>query len=365
MIFFKGLIDNLNKWFLALCNILTKKYFTYLHINRREIIKKRNYKISVHFKLFIILFLTFLTFLLECLIKQRNLLISSLRFNENHLRLLAEKEQDDMNKHIHIDKSWEKYNKYFKDTKLALIEYMLYNWEIRCKYYDVRCTIDGRVWEQEKFKDFYDKLCEDMESIQTMVTEEYEKLKKSSLKDKKLSEFFKKKRKELNKFKDKTKRHWSKNYLKEFKLKYVRYNNKGRNPYSYNKNKYSGINLWLCSDAAFFLIMKSSLLDYILEKWEDYCYYRPIRYTLDGKMWEEEKFKYWYDKLHKDIENMNAMILEEQEKFMEGSHTYEEFINFFKSKKMKCMKFRESIYDWSIQYLNDFKKEWKQLKDKK
>ncbi|CRG84890.1 Plasmodium exported protein, unknown function [Plasmodium relictum] len=351
MIFVKGLIDDLNKWLLEPNIMVRKNYSMYLHITRRGITKNKNGNISIGFK-----FLTILFFILLCFLLEENLSISSIKFNKDHLRMIAERNRENENDHLQTDVLWKRYNKYIEDMERELVKYLLRKWEYLCSKYKIKYTIYGRIWEQEKFEYFLGKL-QAIQDIYHIVAQEYEKFKEGYPTDNELSNFFKNKKKELNEFKYRMKNESLKDYLNNFKEDCKKYGNEKKN--NHEKIK---INKWFCTEDEYLEALKLLLIDYMLLKWEKMCYCYHIRCSLDGRTWEEEKFKNWYDGLHAEIEKFYSMIHEEREKFMKSNFTYEEWFNFYKSKKKECFQLRNSLYNWTSKYLKSCKIDWKKIK---
>ncbi|CRG84867.1 Plasmodium exported protein, unknown function [Plasmodium relictum] len=354
MIFVKGLIDDLNKWLLAQNMNVTKNCSMYLCITRRGITKNKNGNISIGFKFLTILFLLLFFFLLE----QENPSISSIKFNKDHLRMIAERNKENWNDRLQTDVLWKRHNKYIEDMERELVKYLLNKWEYLCKKYKIKYTIYGRIWEQEKFEYFLDKL-QEIQNIYHIVAQEYEKFKKGHPTDNERSKFFKNKKKELNEFKYRMKNESFKNYLNKFKEDCKKYENEKKN--SHEKIK---INKWFCTEDEYLKALKLSLIDYMLPKWEEMCYSSNIRCSLHGRMWEEEKFKNWYDKLNEDIKNFYSVIHKEREKLMKSNFTYQEWFNFYKSKKEECFQLKNSLYNWTSKYLESCEKDRKKIKSK-
>ncbi|CRG85620.1 hypothetical protein PRELSG_9900700 [Plasmodium relictum] len=350
MIFVKGLIDDLNKWLLAQNMNVTKNCSMYLCITRRGITKNKNGNISIGFKFLTILFLLLFFFLLE-----ENVSISSIKFNKDHLRIISERNIENGNGHLQTDILLKRHNEFTRNIEKELVEHLLHKWEYLCRKYKIKYTIYGRVWEQEKFEFFLDKLHE-IKNIFRIVAQEYRKFKEEYPTDDERSKFFKNKKKELNEFKYRMKNESFKNYLNKFEEDCKKCENKK------NSHEELIINKWHCSEEEYLEALRLSLMDYMLPKWEEMCYSSNIRCSLHGRIWEEEKFKNWYDKLIEDIKNFYSVIHEEREKLMKCNFTYQEWFKFYKSKKEECFQLKDSLYNWTNGYLESCIKYWEKIK---
>ncbi|CRG84434.1 Plasmodium exported protein, unknown function [Plasmodium relictum] len=211
MVYFKGSTDKISKGLLALSNMTTKSYCIYSCINKGRITKMRSCIISILFKIFTMLFLMLLCFLLE-----ENLSISITKFNKDYLRMLSEKELKNMNKGAHADKLLESFFEFLKDEKTSLERRAFIKWEDMCFYNNARYSLSGRSWEENKFQKWYDKMQRDIGDFRINAIEEYNKLKDSFSTDEECSCFFKKKRKEWYEYRNNT-YYLFKKYVKDCK----------------------------------------------------------------------------------------------------------------------------------------------------
>ncbi|CRG84710.1 Plasmodium exported protein, unknown function [Plasmodium relictum] len=194
----------------------TKNYSTYLYINNGRITKKRICSILILLKLFTILFLIFLCFLLKCLCILENSSISVIKFNEDHLRMLSEMALEDRNNLEHIDTLSESFFEFLKDKEISLKKRAFKKWEEMCFLENIRYSLHGRSWEKDKFQKWYDHIQKDIDAFRTNAIDEYKKLKENSSTDKECSKFFSMKKKEWKKYKD-SKYKLFKEYVKKCK----------------------------------------------------------------------------------------------------------------------------------------------------
>ncbi|CRG85067.1 Plasmodium exported protein, unknown function [Plasmodium relictum] len=203
MIYFKGSNGDLRKFPLDSNNTTIKSYSTYLHINKGETDKKKSNMFHVCSKFFTVLFLELLCFLLGYLFKEENLQNFVPKFNKDHLRVLGEKESEDVDKLIHLDEPYKKFEKSFNKHIDLLINHTSTSWEDMCYFRNVRISSYGKMWEKEKFEHWVNKTYKNATDFYGKISEEYKIFKKSHPTDKELSTFFKKKKKELYKFEGK------------------------------------------------------------------------------------------------------------------------------------------------------------------
>ncbi|CRG85463.1 Plasmodium exported protein, unknown function [Plasmodium relictum] len=215
---------------------ITNSYPINSHINKGKTDKMNSNTTLIYLKLFTVLFLGFSYFFLERLLKKENMQISVSKFNKNHLKTLAEKESENINKLEYVNELYKKFKEDFKKTAVSLIRNVLENWEDMCYINDVRLSIYGRKWEQEKFEYLFSEILKDIKDIHNKISEEYRIFKKSYHTDKEYLTFFKKKNKDLNQFK-KRQYEWTNKYeekcRKEWKyLERLRNKKKSCNPES-------------------------------------------------------------------------------------------------------------------------------------
>ncbi|CRG84725.1 Plasmodium exported protein, unknown function [Plasmodium relictum] len=203
MIYFEGLNCDLRKYLLDSNSATIKNDYTNSYIDKGEIAKKKSCMIPINLKLFAVLFLGLLYFLLGCLFKEENLQISVPKFNKDHLRTLVEKESENVNKLVYLDNRYKNFEKKFNKFIVSLIRNILNDWEDMCYNNNIRLSPFGRIWEQEKFEYMFNKILQDTKDIYDKISEEYRIFKKSYHTDKEYSTFFKEKKKDLNKFKEK------------------------------------------------------------------------------------------------------------------------------------------------------------------
>ncbi|CRG84217.1 Plasmodium exported protein, unknown function [Plasmodium relictum] len=211
MIYFIRSNGDLRKYILDSNSIITKSYPTNSYINKGKTAKKKINMIPICLKLFTVLFLGLSCFFLECLFKKENMQISILKFNKDHLRTLAEKESEIINKLEYMNGPYNKFEEDFKKITVSLIRNVLENWEDMCYINNVRLSIYGRKWEQEKFDYLFSEILKDIKDIHRKIFEEYKEYEKSYHTDKEYSTFFKKKKKDLNQF-EKMQYKWTNKY---------------------------------------------------------------------------------------------------------------------------------------------------------
>ncbi|CRG85693.1 Plasmodium exported protein, unknown function [Plasmodium relictum] len=184
-------------------NTTIKNYSTNSCINKRETANKKSRIIPIFLKLFTMLFLGLLCFLLGCLFKEENMKIYVSKFDKDHLRILAEKESEYINKYEYLDKTHENFKEEFKRIITSLVDYILIYWENMCYHNSSRLSLFGRIWEQEKYEYLFNKIIKDIKDISGKFSGEYKIFKKKDHTDKECSAFFKKKKKDLTKFEEK------------------------------------------------------------------------------------------------------------------------------------------------------------------
>ncbi|CRG85144.1 Plasmodium exported protein, unknown function [Plasmodium relictum] len=202
-----------------------KNYSTHLDLNREGITKKRICAIPILLKLFTMLYLIFLFFLLECLSKQEILCIYVIKFNKDHLRILAEMELKDNDNLAHIDTLSESFFEFLKKEEISLKSRAFQKWEEMCFFEYIRCSLHGRSWEEDKFQKWYDQMQRDIDDFRANAVDEYKKLKENSSTDEECSKFFIMKKKEWTKYKDSTYKLFKK-YVKDCKKEWDKKRNK-------------------------------------------------------------------------------------------------------------------------------------------
>ncbi|CRG84192.1 Plasmodium exported protein, unknown function, partial [Plasmodium relictum] len=96
--------------------------------------------------------------------------------------------------------------------------------------------------------------------------------------------------------------------------------------------------------------------------WENMCYYNDVRLSQFGRTWEQEKFNYWFDKMHKDTKNICDKISEECRVFKKSYPSDKEYPSFFKKKKKELNEFEKKQIKWFFSYIDVCEKEWSYIK---
>ncbi|CRG84778.1 Plasmodium exported protein, unknown function [Plasmodium relictum] len=97
-------------------------------------------------------------------------------------------------------------------------------------------------------------------------------------------------------------------------------------------------------------------------RWEHMCYLNRIRYSLNGRIWEQKKFNYWYNKFHNEIQNIYDKAIEKYEEHKKSYLSDREYSILFNIKVKELENFESSSYRWFTKYLKECEKEWIHLK---
>ncbi|CRG85046.1 Plasmodium exported protein, unknown function [Plasmodium relictum] len=131
-----------------------------------------------------------------------------------------------------------------------------------------------------------------------------------------------------------------------------------------NKNNPAYNDTLLESFFEFFKNEKISLKMRAYKKWEEMCFFEGVRYSLDGRSWERDKFQEWYDKMQKDIDSFRASTVDEYNKLKESFSKDAECSEFFIMKRKEWKKYKDSTYKLFKKYVKDCNEEWDERKNK-